>query len=267
MDKNSLLSILTNVELLCKEVASFIRAEINKVTPDDIQSKEMNSLVSYVDQEAEKQIVRGLSMILPEAGYITEEETTNELDKNFTWIVDPLDGTSNFLNKIPHFSISVALLEGEEIVLGVVFDIMRNESFTAVKNHGFYINGIHSKIGTSKNISDAIVVTGFPYNKHKLFQPTFDVMKYFLQHGRGFRRLGSAALDLAYIAAGRLDIYYEANINAWDVAAGIILVTEAGGEVCDFNQEQNMLGRGEIIATNKHLINSVSLLIKETFHK
>jgi len=266
MQKLPLHQIQTQVEILAKDTAVFIEQEISKVQTDDIQTKSRNSLVSYVDQEAERKIVEKLRSILPTAGFVTEEDTEDELGKELTWIIDPLDGTSNFLNKIPHFSVSIALQANDDIVLGVIYDVLRKECFSASLGNGFHVNGIKTSIGKVTTIENAMVVTGFPYSNQDLFEGTFSALRYFLRNSRGFRRLGSAALDMAYIAAGRLDIYYEANINAWDVAAGIIMIQEAGGRVCDFNQGNKMLTNGEIIATNLTLMDPVSTLIKEHFN-
>ena len=257
MENKQLVLLQKHVEILSREVGSFIRGELNIVEHSDIHEKDINSLVSYVDETAEKTIVNSLQSQVEGAGFITEENTVNQGRKEYTWIIDPLDGTSNFLNKIPHFSISIALQHKEQLLLGVVYDIMRDTCFSAIKGGGLFVNGLPKQIGQVTTLDQAMVVTGFPYEKDSIFEASFSILKYFLKNARGFRRLGSAALDLAYVAAGRLDVYYESNLNAWDVAAGVLLVQEAGGEVHDFQNQDNMLNNGEIIASNKHLMPSV----------
>ncbi len=265
MDQISLEEILPKVEEITKEVGAFIYDQFGKVTKEQIESKAMNSLVSYVDKTAEEKIVKQLSVLIDNAGFITEEETVDQEIKDYTWIIDPLDGTTNFLYNIPHFSVSIALKHKEDIVIGVVYDVMKKELFSCFRGGGSFLNGHPISIGKHARLDEALVVTGFPYNKELAFKQSMQLMEYFLVHARGFRRLGSAALDLAYVAAGRLDIYYEATLNSWDVAAGILLIKESGGMVTDYAGENNSLEKGEIIASNSILHAQVHKLINHTF--
>ncbi len=258
--KSELRNFLTD---LCKDVAVFIREELDKVSASDIEEKELNSLVSYVDKQAEQMIVTALREVTPEAGFITEEDTKDDSSQALTWIVDPLDGTTNYLRKIPHFSISIALMEEETITLGIVYEVMLDIAYTAIKGHGAWANNKPIKVSSVTNMSDALVVTGFPYRKDSKMEVSFDILRYCVMNCRGIRRLGSAALDLAYVACGKLDIYYENSLNIWDIAAGILLVEEAGGKVSDYNGKQDFLSRGSIISSNSSLHEDIRTAIVE----
>lgn len=235
---------------ICEEAAKFIKEEINKVKSSDIQEKELNSLVTYVDKTAEEMIVSRLQVLTPNAGFITEEKTIETQNKLFKWIIDPLDGTNNFLHKIPHFAISVALMVDDQIMIGVVHDVMKNEVFHAIKSKGAYLN--HERISVSKvdSIEEAFLATGFPYANDYDIPKIVNTLVYWLHHARGVRRYGAASLDLAYVAAGRLDAYYESVLNIWDVAAGILLIQEAGGRATDFYGGNTHITGKEILVSN-----------------
>ena len=198
---------------LCKDVATFIRTEMQKVQDSDILVKDMNSLVTYVDQNAEIKIVTALKKMLPKAGFITEEGTVSQATKGLIWVIDPLDGTTNFLYKIPHFSISIALMQDGEPVLGIVYNVMLDVAYTAIKGQGTYQGNQRVKVRDNNNLLDAIVVTGFPYKREPLhIDASLLMIRYCVENCRGIRRLGSAALDLAYVASGKIDIYYELSL-------------------------------------------------------
>jgi myo-inositol-1(or 4)-monophosphatase len=244
-----------------EEAAAFIRAEAGQVSEKDIEIKSRNSLVSYVDKMAEDILVKGLRSIIPEAGFITEEETVQRQQSEFTWIIDPLDGTTNFLQSIPFYSVSVGLQHHSEIIIGVVCDVEHRETFYAWKGGGAYCNGKPIKVSDHATIADSVVATGFPYAAKNVTPQLISLFDYFLKNARGLRRLGSAALDLAYVACGRFDIYYEATLNAWDIAGGILLVQEAGGRVGDLSGGQQMLEKGQILSANANVFpEAVALL-------
>lgn len=230
------------------EAAAFIRSQAGKVATEDIITKSENSLVSYVDKTAEEILVKGLGEILPAAGFITEEETVAQQTSAYTWIIDPLDGTTNFLQQLPFYAVSVGLVHHGEIIVGIVIDAAHSESFYAWKGGGAWCNGESISVSPRTKLEESIVATGFPYASSGVLSKLNASFEYFLRSSSGLRRLGSAALDLAYVACGRFDMYYETSLNAWDVAGGIILVEEAGGTVSDFAGQRNMLPRGEVIA-------------------
>jgi myo-inositol-1(or 4)-monophosphatase len=268
------------------EAAAFIRSQAGLVKEDAVETKSRNSLVSYVDLQAEKMLVEGLQQIIPESGFITEESTIDQQHSAYTWIIDPLDGTTNFLQQIPFYCVSVALAFENTIVVGIVHDVERDEVFYAWKGGGAWCRkGSEGKgqgavgmgnrdlgkeesvihVSSRNNVGDTVVATGFPYASRDVYPQLTAVFDFFLKNARGIRRLGSAALDLAYVACARVDVYYETSLNEWDIAAGILLVEEAGGKVSDFASRQDMLQNGQIIAANAHVHAAVVNHIRTIF--
>jgi len=239
--------------VLAREVGKFQLDEISNVSPKNIEEKELNSLVSFVDKESEKQLVNALRDLLPSAGFITEEDTVDDEAKEYTWIIDPLDGTTNYLNRLPHFAISIALMQNDILLAGVVYDPSMDECFHAIKDKGAFLNDTPIHVSKKKNLSNALIVTGFPYTNTYDIEAYMRIVKYWLRNTRGIRRLGSAALDLVYVAAGRLDAYYEATLNQWDLAAGALIVKEANGIVTDLDGKDAFLEKGSVIATSPDL--------------
>ena len=252
-------------KLVVEETGAFIMGELGKVQEKEIEDKDRNSFVSYVDKEAEKQLVKGLNNILPAATFLTEEGTVEQKEGNQRWIIDPLDGTTNFLHQIPVFSTSVGLEYQGEIVVGIVFDMNRSECFYAWRGGGAYLNGKLIKVNQNNLLSNALLASAFPARFPKLKLPYFEVMDELMSRSRGIRRLGSAAIDLAYVACGRFDGYFEFGLSPWDVAAGILLIKEAGGKTSAFRAENNELFDGEILATNGFVHDELIQLFKLKF--
>ncbi|MCB0665309.1 MAG: inositol monophosphatase [Saprospiraceae bacterium] len=238
---------------LVQSVGMYIKEQQTKVVNDDIIAKKQNSFVTFVDREAEARLISRLQTLLPDATYITEEDTVENINSEISWIVDPLDGTTNFLYGIPIYSISLALKLEDKISIGIVHAIQQNESFFAWDKGGAFLNKKPIKISKRTRLIDAVVGTGFPYDKKKRVEEPYRIMKELLGNVRGIRRLGSAAMDLAYVACGRLDAYYETNLNAWDVAAGGKIVEEAGGKVADFEDTTDWIWGKSILAANPEL--------------
>lgn len=253
----------------CTEVSKFIKQEYQNFNRNQTEYKgTTNDLVSYVDKTAEQQLIDHLNTILPNAGYITEENPENQslTDKEFHWIIDPLDGTTNFIHQIPMFSISVGLLQGNEIVAGVVYAVMQAESFYAWKNAGAFLNGKRIYISDSQTLKTSLIATGFPYKYQNQLPGHLRILQEIMPQTRGLRRMGSAAIDLAYTACGRFDAYFEYNLKPWDMAAGILLVKEAGGWVTNFaNQTENILFTGEILAANPQVHTLLIPIIYQNF--
>jgi myo-inositol-1(or 4)-monophosphatase len=258
--------ILDDVLKVAAEAAVFIHSQAGKVKEQDVEIKSRNSLVSYVDKEAEKILVTGLSKIIEGSGFITEEETVSQVKSEYTWIIDPLDGTTNFLQQIPCYSVSIALMHDDELVLGVVHDVEHKEAFYAWKGGGAWCNGKPIHVSGRTDVSDAVVATGFPYASRDVLPQLTSIFDYFIKNARGIRRLGSAAIDLAYVACGRFDAYYETTLNPWDIAGGIILVEEAGGVVTGFSGKRDMLETGQIIAAPSAIHQSVLENVKTIFN-
>lgn len=250
MDSKQLQNVCVEAELVANKAAGFIRSQVGKVGDEQIESKERNSLVSYVDKKAEEILVTALTPLVPSPGFITEEDTIENNHSEYTWIIDPLDGTTNFLQQIPIFSVSVALAHYDQVVLGCVVDIMQGKSYTAWRGGGAWCNGHRISVSKTGSISKAIIATGFPYYKPGSLINLLEVLQGFLSSARGIRRLGSAALDLTYVACGKLDGFYETTLNPWDIAAGTILVREAGGQVTDFEGHGDFVDKRAIVASN-----------------
>jgi myo-inositol-1(or 4)-monophosphatase len=238
---------------LSQEVGAFIDQEGRQFDRSKIEQKEgFNNLVSYVDKEAERRLVEGLRKIFPAGGFITEEGTVLQATaQEYTWIIDPLDGTTNFLHGLPMFSISIALARNGRPVLGVINDICRNEVYHAVDGDQAYCNDriIHASVATY--LSESLLATGFPYYHFEKREVYLEIIKEFLEKSHGVRRIGSAAIDMAYVACGRFEGFFEYNLNPWDVAAGGIIIQQAGGMVTDFSGGPNYLFGGELCASNR----------------
>ncbi len=260
--KELCLNACTEIE----QVANFIKQELGKVGNELVEEKSFNSLVSYVDKTAEEMLVKQLGRLLPEASFLTEEETVVSEKKAYQWIIDPLDGTTNFLFQLPHFCISVALQHNDETIIGIVHEVNHNECFYAWKGGGAYLNKQPILVSKRSTLSEALIATGFPYYDYERVDRYLELLKYFMLHTRGIRRFGAAALDLAYVACGRFDAYYEYSLHPWDVAAGALLVTEAGGKVYDFNGGDNYIFGKEIISVNSALEEEMVRHIKQAFY-
>jgi myo-inositol-1(or 4)-monophosphatase len=235
---------------IINEVGAFIRQEWGSVTDQAVETKSRNSLVSYVDKTAEAMLVEKLGQLLPEATFLTEEDTVENQDSPLRWIIDPLDGTTNFLYGIPIFAISVGLEKDGELVLGIVQEVVRQENFYAWKDGGAYCNGTPIRVSNRESLTDSLLATGFPYYDFERTDDYLQVLAHFMQETRGLRRLGAAAVDLAFVACGRFDAFFEYALHPWDVAAGIVLVREAGGTVSGFSAKADYKTGVEIIASN-----------------
>ncbi|NJL12322.1 MAG: inositol monophosphatase [Microscillaceae bacterium] len=247
MDLESLCQAVVQIS---KEVGVFLRKEAQIFDLSQIEYKGMNDLVSYVDREAENKLVRRLREILPEAAFYTEEAEENQslTAQPYHWIIDPLDGTTNFMHNLPIFAISIGLMHGQEMVLGVVYEVNREECFYAWKEGGAYCNGRTIRVSPVADLSDSLLATGFPYRDFDQVPAYLEIIKAFMQQTHGLRRMGSAAVDLAYVAMGRFQGFFEYNLNAWDVAAGALIIQEAGGFVSTFKGKNDFVFGREIVA-------------------
>ena len=247
-----LLSLSHSVADLCRRAGAFIREQLHDFDRSKIVSKGLHDLVSYVDKESEKLLVAGLQELLPEAGFVTEEGTVATADASvaYRWIIDPLDGTTNFIHGLPCFAVSVALTHGNRPVLGVVYEVSRDECFRGAEGHGAFLNEQPICVSTADNLENTLIATGLPFYKFTHLDAYLGILTEYMQHSRGLRRWGSAATDLAYVACGRFDSYFEFNINSYDVAAGILLVREAGGHVSQWLDEGDPVFNREVLATN-----------------
>lgn len=265
MDVN-LENLCQDVCTLTKEVGSFIRNERKKFSTDHIEIKGKNDFVSYVDKKSEAILVEKLSLFLPSSGFIAEEGTSTKKGDIYNWIIDPLDGTTNFIHGVPCYSISIALIKEEKLVLGVIYEINLDECFYAWENSKAYMNGKEINVSKTKQLSDSLLATGFPYYDYDRMNEYLELLKYFMRNTHGLRRLGSAATDLAYVACGRFDGFYEYSLQPWDVAAGAFIVQQAGGKVTDFNGNDNYIFGKEIVAGNTPIFTEFLDVIKKHFN-
>lgn len=216
-----------------RQAGTLILRYMSRLDSLNVVEKARQDYASEVDALAEAEIIRELKRAFPDYAFLAEESGQQGKSRH-TWVIDPLDGTSNYLRGLPHFCVSIALLEGHEPIHGVVFDPLRNELFTASKGAGALLNDRKIRVAERRDLAGSLLITGFPPRERKRAGIQLDTVKTLLETAEDVRRTGSAALDLAWVAAGRVDAYFEAGVQAWDVAAGALMVREAGGRVCDF---------------------------------
>lgn len=259
-----------NLEKICKETTEavkkageYILEQHHSSANREIEKKGEHDFVTVVDKTAEKILVKELSKILPEAGFITEEGTNNEKGATYNWVIDPIDGTTNFIHGAFPFAVSVGLIEDKLPIAGVILELGFNECFYAWKDGGAYMNDQPIHVSQTKTLNNSLVATGFPYTDFSKLEGFMTTMDWFMKNSRGLRRLGSAATDIAWVACGRYDGFYEYGLKAWDVAAGVIILQEAGGKCADFSGEEDYLFGKELICTNGLNHNEFISVIKE----
>lgn len=250
---------------LTHEVDRFILLEQQKFTNADIVKKGYNDLVTYVDKGSEERLINGLKKILPDSGFLAEESGETE-KKEYTWIIDPLDGTTNFIHKLPCFAISIALVKDNEPLLGVVNELNLKECFSAIKGQGAFVNGKPIKVSAQTDLDNSLIATGFPYNDFKLQGNYMDLLKHLMTCTQGIRRIGSASVDLCYVACGRFEAFYEYGLKPWDVAAGALIIKEAGGSLCEFNGGNNYIFGKTIVGSNGLIHKDFMAAIHKFFH-
>jgi myo-inositol-1(or 4)-monophosphatase len=251
---------MTKPDALCEqaravvaESVAFIRAQSRGFDRAAVEKKGFNDLVSFVDKTSEKMLVTGLRNLLPGSGFITEENTATSSGERYRWVIDPLDGTTNFVHGVPCYCVSVALMEGREVVLGIVHEVNLDECFYSWKGAGAFMNGDQIRVSSVRELSESLIVTGFPYTDFTRLDDYMKIFDHCMKHTQGIRRPGSAAVDLAYVASGRFEAFYEYGLNAWDVAAGVFLVQQAGGVVTDFSGGGNYIFGKEVVASNAYV--------------
>lgn len=227
------------------------------------QKSHAGDLVTIADKESEKVIIEMLHARYPEHAFLAEESGaiyahTEHIEEKYTWAIDPLDGTTNYTHQFPMYSVSIALLYGSRPVVGVVYNPTLGELFYAAKGQGAFLEGLPIKVSAVKEVSESLLATGFSYDRRINADNNFNEFFKLTLLSHGVRRMGSAALDLAYVAAGRFDGYWERGLKPWDIAAGMLLVEEAGGLVTDYAKGPLNLHAGRILASNKHLHDALS---------
>ena len=232
------------------EAGALIRDRIGNVSSSVIQNKGPSDYVTEVDMRSEALIIEAVAGHFPDHHIMAEESPKGEPQPGYTWIIDPLDGTTNFIHGFPFVAVSIGVFRDGEPLLGLVLDPVREELFTARRGGGAYLNGRRIQVSEKQPLEDALIATGFPVRYKHLLDPYLTTFKNIFRSVSGIRRAGAAALDLAYLAAGRVDGFWEAGLAPWDVAAGSLLVTEAGGIVSDFHGGGNHVWAGQIVSGN-----------------
>ncbi|OZB59739.1 MAG: inositol monophosphatase [Lysobacterales bacterium 14-68-21] len=235
-----------------RAAGNIILRYMNRIDGLNVVEKQQMDFVSEVDRLAEAEIIKELRRAYPDHAILGEE--SGAIGKGpLQWVIDPLDGTHNYLRGIPHFCVSIGLLEKGVPTYAVVFDPLRDELYTASKGDGAYLNDRRIRVSKRDNLGGAMIATGFPYRQRAHLGPQLDMTRAILGQAEDIRRSGSAALDLAYTAAGRYDGYFEIGLKPWDMAAGVLLVREAGGRYCDFAGRDGIPESGNLIAGNLHV--------------
>lgn len=256
-------SLTAQVCRIAMDAGLFLKEERRTFRRESVEEKHAHDYVSYVDKESEQQIVAALSALLPEAGFITEEGSAVYSDEALCWVVDPLDGTTNFIHDNAPYCVSIALRSKEELLLGVVYDPCRDECFYGWKGGGAYVDGERMHVSGVQELENAFLVVELPYNSAQYARTGEHLIHSLYGRVGGIRMNGSAALSICYVAAGRFDAWAEAFIGKWDYSAAALLVLEAGGRVTDFYGNGNFIEGHHIIATNGHLHLPLQELIAE----
>ncbi len=255
-------SVLADVKELAREVGKYQLNKFNKKINVTEKTSYLD-LVSEVDKNSEEMIIKWINNHFPGHNILAEESGTKETQSEYTWVIDPLDGTTNYIHGFPLFSISIALMRDEEPILGVIYVPYMEEFYSAIKDKGAYLNGQKIEVADKKTLKESLLVTGFPYDLNEDEYNNISIFNHLLYKTRGIRRLGSAAYDLALVASGKLDGFWELKLNPWDIKAGVIIVKEAGGKVL----ETNFHGHHLIIAGPNIITDNIFKEIKDVHNR
>ena len=239
---------------VCRRAAKILIRDFGEIENLQVSLKGPGNLVTASDKKVEKIIIEELQKARPTYSILSEEAGKINNDESFKWIIDPIDGTANFLHGIPHFAISIGIEHDGEIICGIIYDPIKDEMFIAEKGNGAYVNNKRMRVSSRSKLENCIICTGGPKKDSKDRESTLEEYKKF--SSRVFipiRKLGSASLDMAYVAAGRYDGYWQKDLNYWDIAAGIVLVKESGGFVSDFNGNNQYIKNKTILVTNSKI--------------
>ncbi|MCZ6778225.1 MAG: inositol monophosphatase family protein [Acidobacteriota bacterium] len=245
--------------------AEVLRRRFGTIDFRNIEKKGPKDFVTAVDLEAEEAVVGFLESQTPDLGIVAEERPERPSADGLSWVIDPLDGTTNYVHQYPFFAVSVALVQGNTPLVGVVLDPLRNEEFTALRGGGAFLNGDRIQTSAVRSLSSALMLTGFPFRAIALLGSYIRSFEAVLRSTVGVRRDGSAALDLCHVACGRADGFWELRLSPWDIAAGHLLVEEAGGRSTDFVGGNSQWHTGDILASNGHLHTTLIRLLRESF--
>ncbi len=244
-----------------RNAGRIITRNMDRVDTLSVDVKQRNDFVTDVDRQAEAEIIQTLHRSFPDHAFLAEESGSSG-DSEYIWIIDPLDGTTNFLHGFPQFAVSIALQQNNRLQHGVVYDPVNDELFTTSRGDGAWLNNKRLRVSKQKNLNYALLGTGFPYRSDQNIDHYLDTFREFVRNTSGVRRPGAAALDLAYVAAGRLDGFWEMGLNTWDMAAGALLIREAGGLIGNLRGEEGWWDSGNILAANPRIFHEMLQILK-----
>lgn len=246
-----------------QQAGKLVRERIGSISQEEISQKSFSDFVTKVDLESEKTIINNIKKHFPNHQIMAEESSKDYKKADYLWIIDPLDGTTNFIHSFPFIAISIALMYKGELIIGVIHDPLRNETFYAESGSGAFLNGKKIKVSSIKKPESSLIATGFPFRNKQYIEKYVKIFHRMLHSVNDLRRAGAAAIDLAYVACGRVDGFFEYALSPWDIAAGTVLIKEAGGVVSDFDGDNNYLLTGNIIAGNPVIHKFLSEKLKE----
>ncbi len=242
-----------------------IMKHLGNLSKEDVQTKQAFDFVTKVDRWSEAVIMQTIREKFPSHRFLTEETLKQEDTGDYRWIIDPLDGTTNYIHSYPMFSVSIALEYKSEIIVGVVFDPLRDELFHATRGDGSFLNNHRISVSGTKDLGRSLIATGFPFRAKEMIDHYLRAFREIFRGVSDIRRAGSAALDLSYIAAGRFEGFFELKLSPWDIAAGALLIEEAGGVITDFGGGEEYLSTGNVVAGNQYIQPQILKNIRQVF--
>lgn len=248
------------------EAGKFIKQNLGKISFADISNKNPFDYVTEIDKQCEQRIIDTILREFPAHEILAEESGATDNNHSHRWIIDPLDGTTNFIHGMPHSAVSIAYEIDGEIKLGIIFDPYRDELFFAEQGRGAYCNNNKIQISHENDLNRCLIATGFPFRNKDMLNNYWQALSQIFLEVSGIRRTGSATLDLAYVACGRFDGFWELKLSPWDIAAGHLIIKEAGGVICDFNGEQNHIWSGNVVAGNRCAHNFILQKVQTIFN-
>jgi myo-inositol-1(or 4)-monophosphatase len=265
MDDNLSNEFLKTAVSAARLAGDIILKNLGQLSKEDVQTKQAFDFVTKVDRWSEAVIMQTIREKFPSHRFLTEETLKQEDTGGYRWIIDPLDGTTNYIHGYPMFSVSIALEYGGEIIIGVVFDPSRDELFHAAKGEGAFLNNRQINVSETELPERSLIATGFPFRAKEMIDLYLRAFKEVFQRVSDIRRAGSAAIDLAYVAAGRFEGFFELKLSPWDIAAGSLLIREAGGIVTDFGGGSDYLSTGNVVTGNTYVHGGILGIVRKNF--